>query len=145
RVINYFKNISFTRIRDSVFVRIPKWILGIKCADFIVLGGKCNSDMYLKTNACNNKTKIKYIHSTDFDNCIQSFNNKRILSEKYCLFIDQYFPYHPDGIELGFKLNSNTYYNEMRNFFRFIEENHNIKVVIGLHPRSNYSLHQDAY
>ncbi len=64
-----------------------------------------------------------------------------IVDDKYILFLDQYFPLHPDTakIKLNHKKQSEIYLKELNRFFDRIEEKYGQKVVIALHPKSLYT------
>lgn len=67
-------------------------------------------------------------------------DNGPIVSGKYILFLDQYFPLHPDtaSIKLDHKKQSEIYLKQLNRFFDRVEEKYQQKVVIALHPKSLY-------
>lgn len=146
RVKNYLKEISLHKIFTSIFSHLPKKIFHLNTADFIIFGGKRNADLYFKINLCDEHTRIEYIHSFDYEKFLKIKDaNISIVREKYCVFIDQYLPYHPDKSQTGFNINADRYYKELRELFNIIENSLNLKVIISVHPRSNYESHPEAY
>lgn len=64
-----------------------------------------------------------------------------IIDGKYILFLDQYFPLHPDTAKqnLNHKRQAEIYLRQLNHFFDRIEEAHQCKVVVALHPKSQYT------
>jgi hypothetical protein len=61
----------------------------------------------------------------------------------YAVFLDEYFPYHPDfefhsGIKTSEQVGA-LYQQKMCKFFDEIEAKYNLKIVIAAHPKSLYS------
>ncbi len=132
----------------AFFNRIGKKVFKYKNASFIVIGGKNNSDLYI--NACihNDKTKILYLHTWDYERFLNSetYDNE---GKPYCVYLDTYFPFHPDiKTEIGFKFtqeDKKNFVNDMNKVFNYIKENYNLKVIIAAHPRANYKDKVDIY
>lgn len=138
RLCSFFKELSIKRVLCSVFVRIPKWLFPVKPAKFIVLGGLENEDLYLKLACIDKNSIVKYIHSNDYEEYLKIKDNKRIIEDKYCVFLDQYVPYHPDSLAAGYYFDAEEYYESMTKLFHYLEEKYEIKIVIAAHPRANY-------
>lgn len=68
-------------------------------------------------------------------------DSRAVVKDSYILFLDQYFPLHPDTAKI--KLNHNKqaeiYLKELNRFFDRIEEKYQQKVVVALHPKSLYT------
>jgi hypothetical protein len=80
------------------------------------------------------------INLRDYDQYKIVQNNKRIILNKYAVFIDQNLPAHPDLELLKLKrLNSDEYYGELDKFFEKIKRLHNLDVVVATHPTNNNS------
>lgn len=62
-------------------------------------------------------------------------------TDKYLVFLDDYFPLHPDFYLEGFDYSAcvNTYRNEMNTFFDRLEHLTGMTVIIAAHPKSNYT------
>ena len=144
---NLKEKLNIENVRKAVTRRIPKSLHGVKNCDFI-LG--CGSDdeaiaYYKAARLCDANCPIYYFHSSNYEECLMSVNKPRLIKEKYCVFIDQFLPYHPDSIEAGVHFNAEDYFNNMNLLFDFIEKQYDIEVIIAAHPRSNYDLYPDVF
>lgn len=81
------------------------------------------------------------INHPDFETFIDT-NDVRLCIEPYILFIDTYYPLHPD---LKFYLkyddidtNTKEYRDTMCAFFDYLEQKYNKVVIIAAHPKSDY-------
>lgn len=81
------------------------------------------------------------IHSESYDEYLDSKNEKRIIQDKYVVYIDDYMIGHSDFKKNGEKLpitDARKYLEDMRCFFVQIEKKYGCKVVIAAHPKSEY-------
>lgn len=87
------------------------------------------------------RSKLISVNAPDYDKYLLLKNsNTRIIDYRYCVFLDEFLPYHPDFDILKIaKVNAEDYYNSLNSFFDKIESTHNIKVIIAAHPKSDYS------
>ena len=86
----------------------------------------------------NKKSKIIEVNSFDFEEFKIKKQNARIIQKKYCVYLDEYLPFHPD-FEL-FNLptvDQSIFYDKLNAFFTRIEFNFNIHVVIAAHPKAS--------
>jgi hypothetical protein len=69
------------------------------------------------------------------------FQYKRLIKDKYILFLDSYFPLHPECAiySKNNSKHSRDYYNSMRIFFDYLEVRFKMSVVIAAHPSSSYT------
>ena len=145
RWFDLLRNLSLHRLSNAVFTRLPRKLWHMKAADFVILGGMENRDLYIRLCVTDKHTKIKHIHSLDYDKYLQvRVDKERLIQEKYCVFIDQYLPYHPDGVGIGDVVDPVRYYAELEGLFTTIEKETGLKVVIATHPRGDYTLHNDV-
>lgn len=145
RVGGLLHDFNIKRVVNSLFIRIPKRWLHLQAADFVILGGNKNTELYLSISYIDEHTLIKHIHSADYETCLQALKqDEHLMVGKYCVFLDQYVPYHPDNISAGIIVNPEKYYRELEAFFQFIEEKYSVKVVIAVHPRADYAKHPDV-
>jgi len=134
----YFKTLSiyeiFQKIRFLYYLRVLK----IKINNYMILGG-IKSD-----NFKNSDDIIKiWTHTLDYDLFLkQKIEYKKIVEYNYCLYLDEYVPYHPDfkkiGVDRKYRAIADIYYKKMNSFFDNIEKNYNLKVIIAAHPRAEY-------
>ena len=86
------------------------------------------------------KTKMIQVNSVDYDSYLDiKNNNNRIIMSKYCVFLDEYLPFHPDSKMFNLQnINVEEYYNSINKFFQYLENEIGIEVVIAAHPKSEY-------
>jgi hypothetical protein len=79
------------------------------------------------------------INHPDYEMYIE--DNQSIINEEYIVFLDVYYPLHPDlKYFYKFKMTSSIEYQDLMNdFFDFIENKYSKKVIIAAHPKSDYS------
>lgn len=60
---------------------------------------------------------------------------------RYIVFLDDYFPYHPDFVSHGVDLlhHVGPYFRDMNVFFSRLERQYGMPVVIAAHPKANYT------
>jgi len=64
---------------------------------------------------------------------------KRVLPERYCVFLDNAQAHNPDiGVEGMPYLDKARYYASLNGFFKLVEERFGLPVVIAAHPKSDY-------
>jgi hypothetical protein len=79
------------------------------------------------------------LHHSDIDMSIADKPCKNVLPEKYCLFVDDYLPHHPDFAITGSKtISADSYYESMNRFFTKIESVSGMPVVVAAHPKAIY-------
>lgn len=96
------------------------------------------------------KAKVIRAHALDYDiyldHKLQAPHSK---AEGYIVFLDEYFPLHPDHFVKGEIKNPYTdfreYYLEINEMFRTIEEKFALDVVIAAHPRAQYESLPDLF
>jgi hypothetical protein len=87
------------------------------------------------------EAKIININYFDYDKYLRlQLSEERELDGRYCVFLDQNLPYHPD-LELFGKqrINAEKYFKSLNSFFDSIEKKYNVKVVIAAHPSASYT------
>lgn len=68
--------------------------------------------------------------------------NERLVNNSYAVFLDEFFPFHPDlehmlGIKSTAK-DGEEYLEQLNRFFAYVESSTGLEVVIAAHPKSNY-------
>ena len=97
----------------------------------------------------NNKQIDFHINQDDWLKSKGEIKEVEGLPQKYAVFCDEYFPYHPDNEQFGLVDKNKVdeigarYYKLMKDYFDFIEREYNLEVVIAAHPKSNY--HGDEF
>ena len=109
----------------------------VKLYDVVFTAGEL-----IKNNFKKHVNKIVEINYFDYDKYleIKDKDDKRLKNNKYCVFLDEYLPYHPDLIMFNVpSLEPVNYYKSMNNFFDLIEKIFNIEIVIAAHPKADYT------
>ena len=85
-------------------------------------------------------SKVVEINHFDYENyLLTSDDGKSTVEGTYAVFLDEYNPYHPDFDLLKMKkVEPIAYYHGLNKFFNRVEKLYNTKIVIALHPTSNY-------
>jgi len=125
------------KIQNKKALYLKKFGL-IKTYDFIFAAGEKGIETigqgFLHDEKKSEIVKINYF---DYDMFKQVEGTNNLINEKYCVFLDEYLPYHPDF--KMFRINtieSNLYFDTLNNFFKDIEERFNISIVIAAHPKA---------
>jgi len=129
RLINYLQ--TKLLLRD---VKLKK----IKLFDFVFLAGKLGWKSIGRINQDNLLgSEVININSDDYDCFLQKIDCKRIVEDKYILFLDQYLPLHPDLVLFGVrKINAEIYYKDLNAYFEYLERKTGKIVVIAAHPKA---------
>ena len=109
----------------------------VKLYDVVFAAGELVKNSFKK----NVKIVIE-INYYDYDKFleIKDKTGNILIDKKYCVYLDEYAPFHPDFVVLGFPtLEPYNYYNSMNNFFDLVEKRFNIEVVIAAHPKADYT------
>ena len=83
------------------------------------------------------------IHHPDAEKYLQLKDSIPHRKDRYIVYLDQYFPLHPDLDELEPEVNHSTlapeFFNSLNNFFTEVEHHMNCRVVIAAHPVADYN------
>lgn len=83
------------------------------------------------------------INHPDYEKYLQIKEGQRIIEKPFVVFIDEYFPYHPDFPEINPEIDcdqiAEIYYPSMNRIFDIIEKQTGMPVVIAAHPMADYS------
>lgn len=140
-------SLSKKNILRAILRRIPWQLQGLKGADFII---GCGNDekaigSFKKARLCESDSSIVYFHSSNYEECLIQKETPRLVEMEYCVFIDQYMPYHPDNIDKGLKMDASKYYSDLNRLFELIESQLKCEVIVAAHPRSDYELHPNVF
>ena len=88
------------------------------------------------------RARIVDINFFDYDKYMTVRAEKENLVEgDYCVFLDEYTPYHPDFLLLGIpSVEPSKYYTSMNSFFKKLEAKFNTRVIIAAHPKADYKI-----
>lgn len=135
--------LSPKKVWEIFFPRLPFRWFGVKSAKICLAGGeKCLVYPY-PTDV---NTEVLWAHTLDYDLYLKERNNLSI-ERPVVVFIDEYLPFHPDYIYMGVKppVAPNRYYLQLNNFFKLIEDQLGLEVIIAAHPCSHYESHTDYF
>jgi hypothetical protein len=101
--------------------------------------GNVEYDYYLSVGEETHKKTI-LCHSYDFYLYLLGHSKieQLINSNNFVVFLDQMLPLHPDFVLLKMKnnINSQIYFKKLNDYFTFVENKLNVKVIVAAHPRS---------
>ncbi len=145
-----WKNSRFNpvHIYKALYNRIGRKIFCTEKARFVVLGGKSNSQQYINATDYDKNTKILWLNTWDYERFLtkEKYDNG---GKPYCVFLDQYFPFHPDlKSEIGFDFteeDKQQFISDMNKVFDHIRNSYNLEIIIAAHPRANYNDKKNLY
>jgi hypothetical protein len=111
-------------------------------SSFYIVGSKADIDRSKHHILFNNKSEYIFYHNLDYDLFLEEkLKNNKIIKDKYAVFLDEANTNHPDN-EKYFGTKSgpvgDNYHLELNSFFKKIENQFNLSVVIAGHPRNNF-------
>ncbi|MFV0220636.1 hypothetical protein OBK23_13330 [Empedobacter falsenii] len=83
-----------------------------------------------------------YLNHPDYDLFLRSINDEVLEKEKYAVFLDEFFPLHPDikhMLKLDLEQYADDYRASLNRFFDRIEKEFGLKVIIAAHPKAKYT------
>lgn len=131
---------SIEHLKKAFYHRVIRKIEPLRRAEFICFCGTNGESFYFREGACGKSTKKIYLYSFDYENLINTpvYNTEN----KYCVFLDQYVPFHPDSLtQLNLQMNADEYYSQLEIYLDAIKEKMGLDIIIAAHPQSNYKLH----
>ena len=137
------KRITPRKLINHLFIKIPFFLFGVSPATLALAGGARSPT---KMSLINYKTEVVWIHTLDYD--IYLGNKESVQGgTKMAVFLDEYFPFHPDYIHTGTNppVTPDEYYPPLCKFFNYVEKKLCLNVVIAAHPRSHYDKMPDFF
>ena len=84
--------------------------------------------------------RLARVHHSDIDFAAMDVPCSVALPNRYCVFIDDYLPFHPDLEISGYAaVKAASYYASLNRYFDAIERACGATVVIAAHPRARYA------
>lgn len=113
-------------------------------ADFVFVAGE--SAKTLVSELIDRKTRVIPICSFDHDRLLEAIKASSPVAPGYCVFLDEFLPFHPDYEALGVPppIRADDYYPRLRDMFHRIERATGLRVVVAAHPRAKYSQNEEA-
>ena len=130
--------------RSKTIKRFIKWLFHHKDADYYENIMKTRAQdcyKYVFSMSCVKGSGYQINHP-DFERYLIIKNQKRLIEDRYIVFIDDFYPYHPE-LFVYHEINNldevaEAYHKSMNRYFDFVENNKNCKDVIAAHPYANY-------
>lgn len=147
---SYWTKWSLSRIANAVLYRVPRKRLPIRKADAVITYGVGDEQRKLNNVLYDEHTIIELTNTIDYNECtraLEQITEDAItdLPKDYIVFIDEYMPYHPDGLMQGKHINGTKYYQEVETFLRRMSNLMGIPVIIAAHPKADYQKHSECY
>lgn len=124
KVLNYklsiLPSVIYTYLKNKIRTAFNK-----PCSYSISSGSIMKCDMHLN-------------HS-DYTLYLESLNATEVVDDEYILFLDQFYPFHPDFKSLGINIsdNADSFYEDLNAFFEVLERKYNKKILIAAHPKAH--------
>lgn len=91
----------------------------------------------LANNVESKKSKIIEINSFDLEKYKECLNIDKLIDSKYCVYLDDYLPFHPDFELLNIKtVEPIEFYDKLNHIFQVFEKKYNVEVVVAAHPKA---------
>lgn len=94
-------------------------------------------------------SEILWLHYLDYDLHLElKKNGMPEPKSPYCVFLDEYFPFHPDFFIHGnapLQMDTDKYYGGLSRFFDYVEAKTSMSVIIAAHPRARYDQRPDYF
>ena len=146
---NYWTNLSWHRVSNALLYRTPRKYIPIRKADAVITYGEEDIQRKLNNVLYDEHTIIELTNTIDYNACVkalsQNTDDDLNLPDDYIVFIDEYMPYHPDGLKLGMHIDEIMYYQEVETFLRRVSAIMGIPVMVAAHPKADYKLHSECY
>jgi len=125
------------------FPRLPFRWFGVRSAKMVLASGERCLIYRYPTDV---NTEVLWAHTLDYDVYLKEKRNP-FIERPIAVFIDEYLPFHPDYICVGVKpyVSPDRYYPLLNKFFKRIENQLGLEVIIAAHPRSHYENHFDYF
>ncbi len=133
------RSIKFGKIKPALYNRLWRKVVPYKPAEFIAFGSEFSKESVKSRCRIGKNTKEIYVHTFDCQRFLDSSIDNQNYGD-YCVFLDQYIPYHPDNIkDRGLSIDPQIYYDEMRSIIDAVAEKLCLSVVVAAHPRADYT------
>jgi hypothetical protein len=140
-----FQRLRRLNVANSILNRMPLSALGVRAADYIILGGRASLiPMRLISGATKKIWSFAEVHQ-EFHDEIEA--RPRINETKTAVYIDQNFAFHPDMamVDRSQYVDPDKIYSSLRTFFSCLEAALGVRVVIAAHPKADYSAFPELF
>ncbi|OGX34858.1 MAG: hypothetical protein A3I43_03550 [Omnitrophica WOR_2 bacterium RIFCSPLOWO2_02_FULL_50_19] len=138
------KKFTFKKLARKIVETNPLRYLSVTPADIILTAGEKFNTV---GSLVNRKSEVLWAHNFDYDAYLSIRDLHGASDPKVGVFLDEYFPYHPDFVNVGVKwtMTHDEYYPLLCRFFDYLERKSGVKIIIAAHPRSHYEKHGDCF
>ena len=138
-----FRKVTWKELVSHGFYRLPFSWMAIKPASLILAGGEQCLKYHYPTDK---NTEVLWAHTFDYDLYLKE-RDIPFTKRSIAVFLDEYFPFHPDFIQGGVQspINADKYYPLLNKFFNCVEQELGLEVIIAASPRSKYEEHPDYF
>lgn len=131
------KKRSFSEIKRGVYNRWGRKFNLLNPAQIYFYSNNISKKHYFwRGNCSDRKTKKVGVHSYDYDRFLST---EPYEMKDYAVYLDVFFPYHPDLIENKIVCDPECYFTNMEEIFTELEKKEGCKVLVAAHPRANYN------
>jgi hypothetical protein len=141
-IIRRLLNITPSKLATHLFNAAPLKYLGISPASIVLAVG---GDFFVPKFSMGKETKILWSHIFDYEIYLRVMKQSIKQDNKMGVFLDQYFPFHPDAIANPIFTAAEEYYPRLCRFFDHLEKNNGVHIVIAAHPRSQYEAKESLF
>jgi len=142
--------VNLAKLKSFFETKIVKWqkrIGKIKQYDILFMGG--NTGWHAVGNIDYSEVaqaEIVKVNSSDYDRFLLARDAEPLLTGDYILFLDEYLPLHPDASLFGIdNITAEEYYPELCNYFKRVELQFGMPVVIAAHPKALQYKEEDFF
>lgn len=131
--------ITWEKILNAIFVRLPFVSIGVRPAALLLAGGKISAGRF-KYYPVNSDTKVMWGHTLDYDIYLKERENTTAAEKSIGIFLDENICFHRDYLydKLTPFATPAKYYEPLRNFFETLKAKYGFDVIVAAHPRSKY-------
>lgn len=130
-----FRYLNLNRLRSAGYALLAKLARKtsyIKAYDLVFAAGIKARDLF---TGCSPVVMINHYDYDDY--CQDGQPPVELAGKKYCVFLDEGLPDHPDFKLMGIPIiEERKYFTALNRMFGLIEQQYGVEVVIALHPKS---------
>lgn len=142
-LIKRLMNITPSKLATHLFNTAPLNYFGIRPARIVLAVG---GEYFVPKFSVGRDTKILWSHNFDYEIYLEVMRQSINQDNRMGVFLDQYFPFHPDTFGLAKPIFSpEEYYPQICRFFDHLEKTYGVHMVIAAHPRSQYETKDNLY
>lgn len=141
KVLRLCKVITFNKLINRIRNSLMKYLVRLQILNFydycLVSGNLGWTGMGYVDKSCFSNTIFLDFNSTDYDEYQNFVTDESESNKPYIVFIDEYYPFHPDASMLKLTtISHEVYYQQMNHTFELIEQKYNMPIVIAAHPKA---------